>query len=404
MFTKRFPLMTIMGFKIYLDLSWFLVVVLITWSLAGSAFPHLYPGLSTAAYWGMGMVGALGLFASILLHELGHAYVARLYGVPMRGITLFIFGGVAEMDREPPNAKVEFLVAIAGPIVSIVLTAALLAAAAVTARLGAPDTVNGVLWYLGVINGIVVVFNLMPAFPLDGGRVLRSALWALKGNLKWATRITAALGSGFGLFLILLGVVTFIQGNIIGGMWQFLIGMFLRGAAQMSYQQVLIRKALEGDPVSRFMQRDVRTVEPTLTIREFVEDHVYPYQHKLFPVTQEGKLLGSITLRDVKSIPREAWDEQRVGDVLSPCGERNCVSPDTDAMQLLSQMNRDKISRLMVVEGDELRGIITLKNMLDFISLKVELEEEGGRHVGGQPVLDPFERPRRSSREEKLHT
>lgn len=377
MFTKRFKLFDLLGFPIYVDLSWFIIAVLITWSLATNLFPSFYEGLSTASYWWMGLAGAIGLFVSILAHELGHSVVARQYDVPMRGITLFIFGGVAEMTQEPPSAKAEFFVAIAGPIVSVVIGVVCYAAGAY-GEAGLTTPVAAVLWYLGVINGVVVAFNLIPAFPLDGGRVLRSILWHFKGSLQWATRITSSIGSGFGFVLILLGIVSFIGGNFIGGMWQFLIGMFLWGAARMSYQQVLIRRALEGEPVERFMRADVITVPPSLTVQQLVEDYIYKHHHKMFPVTEEDRLLGCVTTRDVQQVPRGDWHQRTVGEIVAPCADTNTIRRDADAMQALSSMSRNGASRLMVVRDGHLEGILSLKDLLEFISLKVELEEENG--------------------------
>jgi len=327
----------------------------------------------------MGAAGAVGLFVSILLHEFGHAIVARRYGMSMKGITLFIFGGVAEMDHEPPSAKIEFLVAIAGPIVSVLIAAACYGASIASGNLQVLTPATGVLWYLALINAVVVGFNLIPAFPLDGGRMLRSLLWHIKGSLKWATRITTTMGSVFGLILIALGAVNFIGGNFVGGIWQFLIGMFLRAAAQMSYQQVLMRRAFEGEPISRFMRTDVHTIAPETTVSDFVEDYIYKHHHKMYPVTQNGQLSGCVTLADVKRLPRDQWPQHHVDSLVHACSDANTVSPDADAMDVLSKMSRDKISRVMVVDDGQLRGIVSLKDLLEFLSLKVELEEEDGR-------------------------
>lgn len=376
MFTKRFRLFQLLGFDIYIDLSWFLIAILITWSLATALFPHFYPDLTSAVYWWMGLSGALGLFASIVLHELGHSVVARQFGMKMKGITLFIFGGVAEMSDEPPSAKAEFWVAIGGPIVSVVLAIGFYLFSIAGVAIGLPSSVTGVLWYLGLINAILVGFNMIPAFPLDGGRVLRSILWAIRGSLRQATRITSAIGSGFGMFLILLGILSVIGGNFIGGMWQFLIGMFLRGAAQMSYQQVLVRRALEGEPISRLMQRDIRTVTPEMLIDEFVDNFIYRHHHKLYPMVEDGRLTGCVTIQGIKEVPREQWSSRTLGDVRESCGEDNTVSPDADAVQVLAQMNRNGRSRLMVVDQGELQGLVTLKDLMNFIALKMELEGE----------------------------
>lgn len=375
MITKRFRIFNLLGIPIYLDLSWFVIAVLISWSLATGVFPNQVEGLTPAAYWLMGIAGALGLFASILAHELGHAVVAQRFDLPMRGITLFIFGGVAEMSKEPPSAKAEFFVAIAGPIVSVLIAVGCVGAMLIGGEL-VPAEVAAVVWYLGIINAVLVAFNMIPAFPLDGGRVLRSILWHWKGNLRWATRICSTLGSMFGLLLIVLAVVNLLAGNFIGAVWQFLIGMFLRNAAQMSYQQVLIRRALEGEPVHRFMQANVVTVDPSLTVDHLVEDYVYRYHHKMFPVTEQDRLVGCVTTRAIQQVPREQWHQTTVGQIAGRCDKENTTHPQADAMAALTQLSQSGESRMMVVENDRLVGLLSLKDLLKFIALKVELEED----------------------------
>lgn len=373
MFSKRYKILNLLGFPIYLDLSWFAIVVLISWSLASRIFPTQVEGLSPGQYWTMGVLGALGLFASILAHELGHAVVARRFDLPMRGITLFIFGGVAEMTKEPPSAKAEFFVAIAGPIVSVLVSAACFAIAMFSGP-AMPPSVSAVIWYLATINAVVVVFNLIPAFPLDGGRVLRSILWHFTGNLRWATKVASSLGSAFGVFLIVFGFLNLLAGNLIGALWQILIGMFLRNAAQMSYQQVLVRRALEGEPVSRFMNRDVITVPASLPLDRLIEDFVYRHHHKMYPVTAGDQLIGCVTTRQVQQVPREQWHETTVGDVVERCGEDSTTTPNADAMEALTKLSRNEASRMLVVSDGQLAGILSLKDLMKFISLKVELE------------------------------
>jgi len=372
--TRSFQLFRLFGFPIRIDLSWFIIVVLVTWSLAVGLFPRLFPGLEGGQYWAMGVAGALGLFVSILLHELAHALVARRFGLRMRGITLFIFGGVAEMVDEPPSAKAEFWVAVAGPVASVLIAAGCFGLE--TLGEGWPLPVVGVIRYMWWVNLILVAFNLLPAFPLDGGRVLRSALWHFKGSLRWATRITSRMGAGFGLAFIVLGVVRILLGDFLGGIWWVLIGMFLRDAARMSYQQLLMRRALEGEPVYRFMQSQVHAVPPELTVQSFVDDHLYRLHHKLFPVLANGRLIGCVGVEQVRQIPRESWSQQTVGQIACACGEQNTIRPDADAMEALAQMNRHDLSKLLVVEDQRLRGILSLKDLLAFISLKVELEDE----------------------------
>jgi Zn-dependent protease len=363
-----------MGFQVRIDLSWIFIAVLISWSLSTGFFPFYYQGLNTGTYWIMGVVGALGLFLSIIVHEFSHSLVARKYGMPMKGITLFIFGGMAEMGDEPPSSKAEFMMAVIGPISSIVIAGIFYGVYAAGGGL-IPQAVNGVIGYLSFINAILAAFNIIPAFPLDGGRVLRSLLWGIKGDLRWATRISSFIGSAFGILLIFMGIVSFFSGNFIGGMWWFLIGMFLNSAARMSYQQLLTRRALEGESVSRFMTKDPVTVSRSTTLESFVNDYVYRYQHKMFPVVSDSDQMdGCITTAEIKAIPREEWKSKRVGDILKPCSTDTVIPAETDAVKALSLMNRTGSSRLLVVEGNRLAGVISLKDMLKFLSLKVEMD------------------------------
>jgi Zn-dependent protease len=305
-----------------------------------------------------------------------HSLVARRFGLPMKGITLFIFGGVAEMSDEPPNAKAEFSMAIAGPLSSIALAIAFFGIYVLGTGAGWPMYINGVFYYLALINGILAAFNLIPAFPLDGGRVLRAALWSWKKNIKWATRTSARVGSAFGVVLIILGVLSLLAGNLIGGIWWFLIGMFLRNAANMSYQQLMTRQALEGEPVSRFMQPNAITVSPDISIDELVEDYIYRYHYKMFPVVEDSTILGCITTKEVKEIPREEWSQHTVSEYLRRCSPDNTIRPEEDSMKALSTMNRTGSSRLIVVDNEKLLGVVSLKDMMKFLSLKIELGDE----------------------------
>ena len=244
---------------------------------------------------------------------------------------------------------------------------------------GWPPQVYGVLGYLGWINAILVVFNLVPAFPLDGGRVARSIIWSWNKNFRAATRIVTTIGSGFGLLLTGLGVLGFVLGNFIGGIWWFMIGLFLRNAAQMSYQQVLVRDALTGEPVHRFMTADPVTVSPMASVQELVDDYIYRYHHKLYPVVSDGHLLGCISLNQVKQIAKQEWPTHRVSEFVRQCDSGNTIDASADAIDALSRMNKEQVSRLMVVKDDKLVGIVSLKDLLKFLSLKMELETAGGK-------------------------
>lgn len=375
MFGHSVRLFKLFGFEVKIDLSWLILAVLITWTLAKGWFPYTYKNFSTETYWLMGVAGAIGLFLSIVFHELSHSLVARQYGIPMRGITLFIFGGVAEMNDEPPSAKSEFMMAIAGPIASIVIGAIFYVInSAINVTVSSQPT-YAVIDYLAYINLILAGFNLVPAFPLDGGRVLRSGLWWWKKNLRWATRISSQIGAAFGIFLIVIGAVSFFAGNFVGGVWWFLIGMFLHRASRMSYQQLLVRKAIEGENIERFMKTDPVTVSPSMTLEDLVEDYIYKHHYKMFPVVDHEKLVGCVRVDQVKEIPKDQRKAQTVSDIADKCSEDNTVSPKTDAVKVLSKMRQSGNSRLMVVENSHLVGIVSLKDMLSFLSFKIDLED-----------------------------
>jgi len=373
-FGKRFTLFTVFGFAIRADLSWLVILTLVVWSLASGVFPEAYPGHTLGTYILMGLAGALGLFASVVVHELCHSLVARRYGLTMEGITLFIFGGVAEMTEEPPNPKTEFMMALAGPVASLVIGVVAVAAAFLgSASAWWPAGVVTLRW-IGFINILLAVFNLIPGYPLDGGRILRSILWHIKGRLRWATRIASRVGEVLGLLLIGFGLVSLLTLNPVGGMWDILIGWFLWVAARQGYQQVLVRQALAGEPVQRLMTAEPVTVPPTASLEQLVNDYVYRFHHKMFPVVDDGRLAGCITTREVREVPRAEWASRTVGEVARACEAGNTIAAGSDALAALGQMSRTGVSRLMVVDGQRLAGIVSLKDLMGFLARKLELE------------------------------
>jgi Zn-dependent protease len=384
MFTTRWQPFRLLGIPVSIDASWLIILALLTLSLA-SVFPVLlqdyFPGVPNLApyeYWIMGLVAALVFFGCILLHELGHAVVARSQGIPIRGITLFLFGGVAEMTDEPTSAKGEFLMAIAGPLVSVALAIGLGVLAVVGYGGGWPHPLVIILSYLSFINLLVLAFNLIPAFPLDGGRVLRSILWGATGDVQRATRWAALLGQGFAWLLIAWGVLQFFTGNWLGGIWMGLIGMFLNGAARTSYQQVQMRQALQGESVRHFMNAETVAVPPSLDLRHWVEDFVYRYQRKAFPVAANGHLEGVIDMRALARVSRAEWDDRTVADVMQSDFSAFAIAPEADALEALVRMQRTGSSYLLVTEGDRLVGTINLKDLLRFLDLKLELNDVQG--------------------------
>jgi Zn-dependent protease/CBS domain-containing protein len=379
MFGRRITLFKMLGFEVRVDASWLIIAVLIVWSLAVGVFPYRLPGLPAATYWWMGIFGALGLFASIVVHEFSHSIVARRNGLPMKGITLFVFGGVAEMESEPPDPKTEFLMAVAGPLASLALGAVfyVIGAAAATSL---PLEVVTVLNYLAQINWLLAIFNMIPAFPLDGGRVLRALLWQRSGNLVSATRTAAFAGSIFGALLMAGGLLQLFYGNFIGAVWWFLLGMFLRSVSAASYQRVLMQSVLEGEPVRRFMNPNPVTVTPDMSVQDLVENYVYKYHHKMFPVvTDSQQLVGCVSTEQVKQMPRNEWNRHSLREITQACSPRNTVTPDTNAANVLSIMSHEGDRGLIVVDNNRVVAFVSPQDLLHFLSAKLELEGQDVR-------------------------
>ena len=374
MFGKRFNFLSFAGIKIGIDVSWFFIAILLTWTLADGYFPHYYPGLSSGVYWIMGVIGMLGLFVCVTLHELGHAFVAKHYKMPISQITLFIFGGVAEIKQEPKTPKIEFLMAIAGPFVSLVLAGILYGVTVIGKHSGWPVPIVAITGYLALINIVLLVFNLVPAFPLDGGRIFRSILWGWKKNLGWATKVASRIGDGFGFVLIFLGILILFTGNFISGFWLIIIGYFIHRAASSSRTQYYIDKELSGETVEKFMTRNPISVSPEVAIQEFIDKYVYQSYHHLYPVTENGKLLGYISLLEVKSLSAGDWKNTPVKKVMVPSSLFKTVSPKMNAFEAFNLMNETRFPLLLVTENDRLVGILTAQDLFKLISIKFELE------------------------------
>lgn len=374
MFGKSVTLFRLFGFAVRADLSWLIILALVIWSLAGGVFRAQYPEMPWPGLLAMGLAGAAGLFLSIVFHELCHSLVARRFGLPMKGITLFLFGGVAEMTDEPPSPKAEFWMAIAGPAASVLVAIAALGVYVVASVAGLRGPGLDVLRWVGNINILLVIFNMIPGFPLDGGRVLRSILWHFGHDLRRATHTASRVGAVFGAVLIGLGFLSLLVGNAVGGLWFILIGFFIRAAAKQSYRQVLVRQFLHGEPVSRFMSGRPLTVPDDLPVDRLVEDYVYRHHHKMFPVVHGEQLVGCVTTRDVQQIPREQWPQRRVGEIAHPCQTENSVQAGQDAFEALSLMNRNHVSRVVVLDDGHLAGMLSLKDLGKFLSLKLEIE------------------------------
>ena len=369
----NFRLFKAFGIPVEINVSWFIIFGLVSWSLVNGYFPANYPDLSVAAYWAMGLVAALLLFVSVLLHELGHSYVAKTHGVPIRRITLFLFGGVSQLSKESPDPRTECMIAIAGPGVSYALMAIFFVAYAVVSRGSTSPTVAPVLKYLAYVNGILGTFNLIPGFPLDGGRLLRAFIWKVTGDLQRSTFIASRVGGFIGFAFIALGFFSVFTGRFIFGLWMVLIGFFLRQAAEASYLHVVVTKSLKGVKVGDIMKADVVTVPEGITIQDLIDDYFFKYHYDCFPVTSAGKLKGLITLDDMRHIPRGKWGETVVSDVMDTEVDSFKVSPNDDAAELLRRVVRDRCGKMPVVDGDRVVGIITRKDIMEALRIFSDL-------------------------------
>ncbi|WP_119299583.1 site-2 protease family protein [Dongia deserti] len=375
MATRRRPLINLLGFEIRFDLTWLILVALIVWTLGAGYFPVVLADLSTGTYIWMAMFGAFGLFASIILHELSHSVVGRRLGMRIKGIRLFVFGGAAEMTEEPPTPRIEALMVIAGPAMSVALAILCFAAATLLAGFNTPQPVAIVLGYLAMANAILAAFNMVPAYPLDGGRLLRAALWAWRGDLIWATRVASLIGGAFGLVLIVLGIVSALYGNLIGGMWWFLIGLFVRAAASSSYRQVLAQRILADVSVRRLMRPDPVRVTPDISVQQLTEDILLAHSLKEVPVVRGDDLTGVVGVADVKAMAASERSNRLVGDIMRPAGDRT-IAIDARADEALAQMQRTTGGRLFVVTDGRLVGVLSLRDLLQHLSIRSDLQSD----------------------------
>jgi Zn-dependent protease/predicted transcriptional regulator len=370
----------VLGIPIRIHASWFLVFVFVTWSLATGYLPGALPGLSESRYWGMGAVAALLLFLSVLLHELGHSYVAQRYRIPIGQITLFLFGGIAQMRKEPPSPKAEFLIAMAGPLVSFALGLCCLGLAVAAESLPLPSGGQGFIvlgGLLGIVNVQLGLFNLIPGFPLDGGRALRAGLWAWGNNFHRATSQAALIGLGFGVLLAGLGAVllggaisgTLEQSMASNGGWLMFIGAFLFGAAWSTRKQVTLRIALSATAVRDVMIRAVVTVAPHLAVQTVVDEFFVAYGYGGFPVADEREIIGLISVEDVQAVPQGLWSWRTVRDVMRPASPELFIPPDWSIMQAMERMVQTGWDRLVVVEQGQPLGLITRSAIAQFLQL-----------------------------------
>ncbi len=358
----------VLGVDIRLDYSWFIIFVLVAWSLAAGYLPQAHPGWGPVTYWLMGIATSLLFFVSVLIHELAHSTVSRLQGVPVHDITLFIFGGASHISGEPRRPRDEFFMAVVGPLSSLLL-AALLGALWWTS-LSWEGAFHATFGWLARINLILGLFNLVPGFPLDGGRVLRAIIWRTTGDLKRATRIVANVGAGVAYLFIFWGVFQIFSGDWASGLWIAFIGWFLKDAAGQSYQAVALRDVLTGHTAREIMMTDCPSLPRTLTLDAVVEHVVLPSGRRCFPVEEEGRLYGLLTLHNIRDVARERWTTTHVQDVMIPLERVKTARPDEELTAIMERMAEDNVNQLPVMTDGHLDGIVARDNLLWFLQLR----------------------------------
>jgi Zn-dependent protease/CBS domain-containing protein len=379
-------LFTIAGIPVSVHASWLAIYALIAWTLAAGYFPRVLPELGTVVAWTYGLLAALALFASVLVHELAHAVVAVAHGLRVRGITLLLFGGVAHMEEEPPTARVEALVAAAGPLASFVIAATLWGAR--TMGLAGAGAAGAIADYLVAVNVAVGAFNLIPGFPLDGGRLLRAFLWRWNGSLARATYLASRAGVACAALLMAWGAIQMLGGALVSGLWMVLIGLFLRSAANAGYSQVALRRALDGMPVSEIMARDVVAVASDTTVAELAE-RFWAHHHTTFPVMRGTTVAGIASLADLEQVPREQWTLRRVHDVMRPLDEALTARPTDTVFEALERATTNGVGRLAVIDGGRLVGYLSLKDITHALALRGLARPPGAPGSGRDAARPP---------------
>jgi len=370
MLTKSFKLMTLLGIPVTVSWSWFIIFGLVVYTLAAGYFPIAAPEFSPPLRLLMALISALLLFACLLAHELSHSYIAKRNNLPISGITLFIFGGVAHLEKEPEDPGVEFKMAIAGPIMSLALGIFFYFLTSTLYSFGAPKFLFSITDYLAYLNFGVGIFNLLPGFPLDGGRILRSMIWKLSGDLKRATMVASSFGKFAAYLLIGLGFLGIFTMNFLSGLWFIFIGLFLNEAAEMSYRQVLIKRFLTGIRVRNLMTKNVITVPADILLSALVEKYFFKYRFASFPVVSDDTLLGLITFHDIKEVPREEWGSRRASEVMLQLKDDLLIHEDEEVASALQKIAHNQVGRLLVIDDDKLVGIVSQRDIVKLLEYK----------------------------------
>jgi Zn-dependent protease/predicted transcriptional regulator len=373
------------GIEIRVHYTWLFAFFLIAWSLAVGYFPSTNRGLGPTTDWVLGVAAALLLFASVLVHELGHSLVATARGLRVENITLFIFGGVSSIASEASTARDEFLVAVVGPLISLLLAAVFWVIAQI---MPAASAVNALAGYLAFANLLLGLFNIVPGFPLDGGRVLRSILWAITGDLTRSTRIASYVGQTFAFVLIAWGVVQVLAGDFFGGLWIAFIGWFLNSGAESSRQQVTVRSVLDGVPVTTVMDASPPVATPGLSVRDFVVEHALRRGQRALPVVEDGRLVGIVSLTDARHVEQEAWAGTPVGAVMTRMPLKTLPS-DADLAAAMELMVENSIHQVPIVSDGALVGMVSRGDVMRYMKLGPALQPRSSADAPSRSVTVP---------------
>lgn len=369
----------ITGIDIYINVSWIVILVLLTWSLAVNWFPSIYPGWPVVTYWITSLIAAILLFVSVLLHELAHSVVARARGLPVHNITLFIFGGISNIEQEPTSGGVEFQMAVVGPVVSILIGIVCYLLLLPIRQTNSP--VAGILGYLALTNVALGIFNLIPGFPLDGGRVLRSIIWRVTGSLRKATRIATIVGEVIAYLFILGGIWLFFTGDIIGGIWIGFIGWFLLSSARAANSQVMLQSMFRGVKVSQVMNPAPITVPANISLQKLVDEYFLPHGLHSALVTQGDQLAGLITLSDIRHVPREQWAQTPVGYAMIPLDRLHVVYPQQNLNDVMPLIAGQDVNQLPVVQDGRVVGVLSRDSIMRFLEIRRSLGVDDQRRA-----------------------
>lgn len=366
--------MRVKGIQIIIDYTWFIIFFLVIYSMAESYFPQTQKHFTVPQYWIMGLIAATFLFISVLLHELAHSFVALKHGIQVTSIRLFIFGGLAQVSSEPASGRHEFLIALAGPATSMALFMIFGMIWIFLYVTGMFHPAGVVSLYLSMANLTLTLFNMIPGFPLDGGRILRAILWDRWNDVARATKVVSRIGNALALFLIVLGgLLFFFTQSLISGLWMIFVGLFMKQSAVGSYQAVVLRQALAGVQIRQIMTEEVVTVDWLASVDELVRDYIYKRQFTNFPVFNRDEFIGMVSLTQVKSVPKELWAFKQVRDIMTPAEQVPCLNPNEDATEALARMVSDDLGRMPVVEGGKLVGIVSRRDILNLFKIKSDL-------------------------------